>query len=204
MTNIFESIYPTSNNSSSGIFSFLENKEPELYFLDVTGSPSSIGSDSNPFDNVYTPSKKLSWWSSNTADSFFQINFHTFKVRITHFAFSTFFNPNQQVSPCAPVDWKIEGFDGNWFLIQQYHSNDLHVLNYTKVFTVDNPVVIRGIKLTQIGKSSRGGSDYYLAASKFDIFGDLYNISFFSSCNSMTCSYSCLISVFSIFFILIS
>ena len=191
MTNIYKSIYPISNDSSAGIFSLVENREPELFNLRVSGSPSSTSHDSNPFENVYTPSKTGSWWSTNTQNSYFQIFIHSFQVRLTHFVFVTYDFPGRIHPPCSPVNWKIEGFNGSWFLIQQYYSSELHQYNFTKVFSVDHPTLIQGIKLTQIGMSSRGGSDYHLSASKFDIFGEIHSLSYCLECNSHTSIHSC-------------
>ena len=166
-----------TSNSLNGLFTYISSHfsdNVEYYYV----GKAVRKYDSLSFDYVINPNLELSdWWSENTNNSFFEIYFvGKYAIKITNYTVLTFNGINQKQPPCGLKEWVVEISNNKFSKTQEYHSNSMHQYRYSETFSITTPPneFITKIKLTQIENSR--GNDNYLAMSRFEIFGSLYDL----------------------------
>eukprot|EP01084_Bolivina_argentea_P242609 406942_1 len=174
------------------IFEYNDDKKGAVYYCGTRGNTSnwenpatkkwiitnhsSLMHDSQPSDAI-CGRESVRCVTRPSEQQWFTINFRCLYIIPTHYSLRHYSTWNTE----ALRNWILEGsFDGNTWLILRTHRNDTSLDHRGAMATWE--IKAKGAKykcfrIKQVGANSN--NHYYLACSGFEIYGDVYQVSYY-------------------------
>jgi hypothetical protein len=138
--------------------------------VDITSTPEYHGNITLQARNLADLDATDHWFSStDIKNAWFCFDFKDRRVRVTHYSIQSWQGGQGEL-----MTWKVDGSeDGkNWTVLDRHQeSSALLGGSTTGSFQIENPTVVRMIRVTQTGTSH--DNDYQLCCGAFEVFGTL-------------------------------